>query len=373
MKNLLYLILIIGLSLFNSCDSIHDNDSPNRIFKSFPKTEKLYSQEIIISKETSSMGDIVIKDSILIMKNSYDRSEKLFHFFHKNSLLYLGATGRTGKGPGEYNGARLVESIGKSDDLHILDLNNRKLFFLNIDSILKNPVYIPYKKTSTSIQLEETRIVRASDILIETQLSDSTFLAYLYPAFENRFVIVNDDMEVIHLFGEFPPMENKGIPKDPFLVHFLSNFYQRGTLQVNKELGKMAFSHSYMDLIEVYDLQSKLKLINIIGPDVNFPPDYQIVGNGNWKNSSPCKSCKAGYSTIVSSAKYIYALYSDKLFYDRSKSLAKYLFQFDWDGNPICKYELDSEVSTIAYDEETNRLFALNPLLTNSILVFNLN
>jgi hypothetical protein len=273
----------------------------------------------------------------------------------------VGSTGRSGRGPGEFNGAQFVPGIDTSDQFYILDLNNRKLHFLEKDSVFNNSEYFSDNCISTILPSAKSRLVTKSDLLIRAQLSDSTFLAVLFPAFEDRFAVVNSDMDILRYFGTFPEMRNKGVSKDMFQVHYLSSFYQKGMVHVNHENKRMLFSHSYLDMIEVYNYATGEKLFDIIGPEQNYPPEYETVYRGNWSEAMPCKRCKKGYLSITSTNDCIYVLYPDINYFSKSGSYSKFLFQFDWEGNPVCRYELDKKVWSIAVDEQSRRLFAIDP------------
>lgn len=56
-------------------------------------------------------------------------------------------------------------------------------------------------------------------------------------------------------------------------------------------------------------------------------------------------------------SKYVYALYSDKKMYENNRKSDTVLV-FDWDGNPIKKYSLDTDAYYIAVDSTQQSLFA---------------
>lgn len=296
-----------------------------------------------------------------MLNNPYDRNDHYIHMYNAFTYNYIRSFGNWGSGPGEFNSPVAIQPLNGSPYWHILDINIRRLYTLSLDSILKFPNYIPTKYVNTNVILDEPKLVNELGLVVKAQLSDSTFLAVYFPTFDERFAIVNTNMEVIKSFGEFPKLENEGVDENAFYIFFLGTFYQNGNVRVNTQNNTFVVTHHLLDLIEVFDYISGENIFNIIGPDKNYPPEYRSVNNNGIWSVGTCLDCNMGYTLSTSSKEYIFALMPEKKFYSEPKGDgSKYIYQFDWEGQFIRKYKLPKEVFNISYDSKSERLYVLD-------------
>ena len=354
-----------------SCTGVQENGPFNKKFEDFSDVKSLEGKAVKLSDHPLESGKMLIKDSILIIENPYDPAMDYLHFYNVNTFEYLGSTGRKGRGPGEFMSAAIIPGMTGSNDLHVYDGHAKRFHFLNQDSILNSPTYASYKSVMTVKALPEIKLVAEVGMRIAAQISDSTFLAIFFPAFDERFAVVNSAMEVVFSFGDFPNMENRGVDQNTFALTYQSMFYQKGNVAVNHTNHRMVLTHLYMDLIEIYDYHTGEKIANIIGPDQNYPPEYEVVNWGGITGARPCKDCKMGYPMAAVSHEYIYALYPDKPYYSKPMGTkSRYIYQFDWDGNPVRKYDLGRSVDTICLDQRNKKFFVFDTLAEDPLIVY---
>lgn len=59
--------------------------------------------------------------------------------------------------------------------------------------------------------------------------------------------------------------------------------------------------------------------------------------------------------------KYIYLLYSGKLNSGIHPEYGKYIYQYDWSGDPIKKWVLDREILSLGLSHDDKTLYAYDP------------
>lgn len=111
-------------------------------------------------------------------------------------------------------------------------------------------------------------------------------------------------------------------------------------------------------------------IITISDNDINvnekiyWKTDNEEILDGHERKITHKKDQFNGFISSTASDKYIYVLYSGKSLNVKSLDelteayLSKYVYVFDWKGNPVKKYELDQEVRSIAIDQNDATLYA---------------
>ena len=69
----------------------------------------------------------------------------------------------------------------------------------------------------------------------------------------------------------------------------------------------------------------------------------------------PDKNSSIGYIDITSCDQYVYALHSDKTIQNAYSS--NIIYVFDWDGNPVRKYNLPKDAYYITVDNNGKHLY----------------
>lgn len=137
---------------------------------------------------------------------------------------------------------------------------------------------------------------------------------------------------------------------------FLKKFTFLCSIRYNEFQNKLVLSYGTFDVIDVYDTQLNL-LKRIHGPYFFYP--------GKDKEKT-----ETFFSTALTS-KYIYALFSGHLYNERCKQFNT-IFVFDYDLNPIVKYELDIPISNLVVDEDNKILYGLSDVPERCVVKFEL-
>jgi len=343
-------LLLIFLFLLVQCTNHEKQEltETNKYFKDFPKDINLKGSPIEIKSSSfanfpTSMWKI---DSILILVDSKTENKNL-HFLDLNNKKYLFNAISKGNGPGELTAVSSIVGYALDKPIYAHDLQTQKAYELSIDSLFLNPNYIPtkYFNTMGSSNKLKSRLQKLA------RLNDSTLIGEMLPAYDGRFMVYDNDFKEKYSFGEYPPIDWKGRTDSLFFsVMVQGNIFQGSIITVPSK-GFLIMSHPYLDLIEVFDVTSGKELVSIIGPEQNYPPEYE--GDG-----IPCKTCKSAYDMVQYNNGYIFAIYSGK---EHGPNFigCSYIFQFDIKGNPICKYTLDYEIIDFILDLENNKIYGL--------------
>ena len=312
--------------------------------------------------------DVHLLDSIIVIRDVKNASNHL-HILDRKNLEYVMSFAKRGEGPGEFAIARSVTTLGMGKPLMVHDSRLQRLYSINLDSLLN---YSNYKISDyvNTRGTSENSLVKSTQQFHVRQISDSLFLARTFPTSDLRFSLFDARFSKIKSFGPHPLIEEiQPMNEEVFQVVVLGNIYQ-GRMFVNRTKRKMLIAHSKLDLIEIFDYENGANSLNIIGPENNYPPKYQL---NSANQAILCDECKYGYLYIDTTDGNIYALYSGKEKGNRDAYLGNTIYKFDWEGNVLVKYDLDREIAGFVIDESLNKIYATESNADQPLVVFDLN
>lgn len=132
----------------------------------------------------------------------------------------------------------------------------------------------------------------------------------------------------------------------------------QGDLVMNPEKKKFASSVNFssnIDFFEIVNSKIKLKKTLRLGNPISKP---FIGGGGTIFSVDLTEDTQIGYINLSATTQYVYALYSDKKVYESGNRKSNTVLVFDWNGNPVKKYILDTDAYYIAVDEAQQGIFA---------------
>lgn len=136
-------------------------------------------------------------------------------------------------------------------------------------------------------------------------------------------------------------------------TRFLSN---QGDLVMHPQKERFAYSVNLSSNIDLFEIRNN-KIVPIKSLRLGNPISEPVVQNEMFYSVRPTESTQTGYINLSATTQYIYALYSDQKLHENGRKSTTVLV-FDWNGNPIKKYALDTEVYYIAVDEAGQKMFA---------------
>lgn len=319
----------------------------NVYFKSFPVEEKVIGNPVKLSKELLVARRLAIWDSLLLINDSQTTDEHI-HIFNLNNYRYITSSVSKGEGPGELTSVSSV--FVEKRKLYLHDVQTQKLLSIDIDSILQNKYRYHSFSTMTNQKSRVMRLVKSNDM----------FIGDLMPAFQNRIQVFDKNLDELSSLGDFPPFENTGsIDSIRFLIQVKGYLFQ-GNLETVPQNNLLLMSHHFTDIIEVFDISTNENILNIIGPEQNYPPKYELLNDGF---GVPCKGCKYAYNTIRFYDNKIYALYSGIEERESYAHECQTLFVFDLNGMPLKKIVLNVSLSDFVLTKKDNqiKMYGLSP------------
>ena len=284
----------------------------------FPQNKLLHAEKVPINEIFDGHFLTVNENNLFIQ--SY-RTDSMLFIYSVPNLKFIKATGKKGRGPGEFNMLKFVGA--RNNYIYLSGYSNP--FLINkykIDS-LGNPFLI---NTFTCQNSKHT-------IFNQMQIIQDSILLYNNCAY--GLGIVKYDLRTNKELNDIPFKEdNKHIPTCN------SNW---GTMTANDSV--IVYVYSNKRQIDLYDVNTLALKKRIIG-------NYKYV-----KPSNPMTDIYY-YVNVIGTDKYFYAMYCG-LPYQESKENTNTLEVYDYEGNPIIKYSFDFSPSTeFCVDEKNGMIYS---------------
>jgi hypothetical protein len=186
------------------------------------------------------------------------------------------------------------------------------------------------------------------DSLIYT---DNGYVAITMNPYNKRLVFFNADGKVLHTTGEYP-----------YYGEQLSDVEKMGSfissMAVSQKHKRIYLFGLETDLIEIYNFDGEL-LKTLHGPEQFFPHLKEIKREGGFSSlrSEEGKSKDAFFNPIVIGDE-IYVSYSGNLRGREEITPIMHILVFDYECNPIRRYELPEPIVMYAVDPQTNYIYA---------------
>ncbi len=337
-KNSCLIIISIIIFFLTSCrdkDKIVLNENMTS-FSKFPKEinvsfKELYEYNKGIPKSLHTV------DSTLIIFNVSHKIESFFYNYSLKSGQLSEGYLKKGRGPSEAIGGFCAGLIG--NDLWAYDLTLKKIFITDKTkaTTYKNPLFhiIPLKTDFYNIALIDR------DHFLVNGKEDSKF----------KIQEIDSMGKVIAEFGEF-----KHIPADMPLGALKDACHSFFFLKPSG--GKIAMSYLHTDVLEIYDMKKSFESKAIQGPS-GFDLDFEIGKRGKYNYMEKTDETKKAFIAGAVTDKYIYLAYSGISHAKKADwSYAKFVYVYDWDGNPIKKLNLDRRISGLTVSQDDKTMFS---------------
>jgi hypothetical protein len=349
MKNLYLLFLYIILF---SCQKKHFEDADIFTFADFGKEEILLKAEFLALDDSILImpSKLILKDSFLILNNS--SNDFYFQIFNLNNLMETNECIGIGQGPDELLSPDIIQS--NDSNIWILDIYKKEIDEYSFTDFLSEsrPKYLQ------KIKIEEEHYTNAivfPSLKILTVFSSDP---------KQRFGFYDDDGKLLAKKGSYPEI-------DIFDTEFEKARGYDFDCTTNFQ-NRIFVSHKLTDLIEIYDIDGNL-LRRLHGPEQFFPAVEEVRRTeGKYTVSTvraiPGKAREA-YFCPINAGKEVFVLYSGKI-EDNNAYLMNIIFVFDWEGNPIRKYKLDTPIFQFCVDVNNRTIYGITNYPEYRILKF---
>jgi hypothetical protein len=319
--------------LFTCCLSLLSCGHNTKGNKDFPKEKELVAHLMNVNENMGQVIDMKsVGDFLVVTGRNIETQALLIDKKTKASYMF----GETGEGPGRFLQAANCMPV---DNKHIgvYDVQRRLVYSFTMDSILRGDArYLPDVLMKPISSFSPIQIDRLGENKFAAISIGGTGL--------NRFILVDEEGEIISKEGKLPEKEREEISDDAHA------FAYWGRITTNPKTNKVAIGTNYAGIMQMYDCSTdKAELIK----EHNlFLADYKE--NAGYFAITP--QTRWGYLSMDSNDTHIFALYSGLNQVenpDGSFSKSNIIHVFDWNGNPVIRLITDKQLSHICVDENT--------------------
>lgn len=319
---------------------------PLTVLDLFPESQSLsQKKEFTVNEDSLARVEGLACDGENLIVLDY-HSGHSYTLFDASSGEYIAPFGVIGQGPTEIPlGCYGYLSKGC---FSAFDDQRRSVVKYSIDS-LRNGKANGSPVCLTNYTIPDAQISRL------IAMDDSTFVCAGTYKYRYQYLLFDKNNRVLD-YG----VDVYNVADSAFNIHtkFLAN---QGDLIMHPEKKVFASSVNFSSNIDFFEIvnNNKIKLIKSLrlGDPKCQPGTNVIEGVGTAFYVNCADNSQTGYINLSATAKYVYALYSDKKM-NESGWKSNVVLVFDWAGNPIKKYLLDTEAHCIAVDEARQGLFA---------------
>lgn len=349
MKHLLY--ILIAISSLGACTSSLDSHFPR--YLDFTETKALSAQ--VINLDTILFRypfRVTVRDSIAVVMDLHNIDHYL-HAFTYPAWKHIASFGRRGEAPEEMLSAANIQ-FNSLDSLWALDPNKMEITRWKISP-----------STGSAERVEEIKLDKKLVRSLDFHTMESGFLIPDYMG-EHRFWEVNNNGEPIKSNGTIPSEITNEKTSRPALAQAWRSF-----MDYNPDNGVLAMATQLGEAIEIYNLNDNTHKV-LYGPAGE--PEFQTG-----KDGSSIPSGIMGFSDIKVTIKYIYVVFQGIKFKDklatyqrgeRPEDGGRFIYVFDLQGYPVCKYTLDHAIYGIDINEETKTIVATEVKSDDPIIEF---
>lgn len=344
MKNYPIYIFAFFFLINASCYFSRPNESGAIVFDHFPKEANLKLKDLIkISDSNAIDGLLLYRDSLLFLRQTPNTSPYNFSLIDLKSKSLIMDILPTGRKPGSTL-SFLSYGINESN-IWVSDIIKEHILTGNIDSIGKEK----------------------SDYIFR-ELPIPTFYYSLELMSDNNTVVGSGDYDSQYKIN-IVDLSKKNIIKQGI------PYSKDSTKTVNRE-EKMAYESflflkpvtndkcvlacRYADQIELIDLNEMRSKI-VKGPENFEPKVVAVLGNDGKRISTRGAETRYAFVRGKVTQHFIYLLYSGNNHESPHLHYGKYIYIYDWEGNPIRKITLDDYVLDFAVTTDDSAIYTFNP------------
>ena len=311
-------ILLWSVACTSGNDTEIHQSSRNNVIDVSGLIKDFDPEEVLIGKNshlTVGLGKIFVKES---------KTDSCFvHVFDKNTLAYLGSFGRFGEGPEEITIPGALQINTETGNAYLFDHGQFKIMAFNVDSVLSDPDYHPWRKQKIDGRRFPDRYRWINDTLGYGRLIN------IYED-NGRFYHTQSLAKYNLNSGELIPLEDP--ERHPKAI---TDYEVSGEDNILVEISNTN------DLINIFNLEGNV-LHRIYGPE--------------WRKGREDKRPEVSYFTTVRIAKpYIYVSYSGKN--RRTDFYGDRIEVYDFNGKYIRTLDFGIKIADFIVDNENNRIF----------------
>lgn len=327
------------LAAFFSCgSSVVKKDKGT--FTRFPAEKLLEETEFLKINSLSPDGLSLYADTVLFIRNTARSSKHHFSLFNLKSKGFLHSSLEVGRKPGQ---SLSFVSYGIANGyLWVYDVIKDKIILTRLDNVVRGKIdsanESPISTFYYAIQL----------------LNDSTIIASGNYDADHKVFQLNLSTQQIE--KQLAPYSTD--PATPYSR--AQKMAYESFLFLKPSNDKCVLACRYTDQIEIVDLSTQTSKI-IKGPE-SFEPDVVIMkGNDGKELSTRGSDTRYAFVKGKVTNKFIYLLYSGNNHESEHLYYGKYIYVYDWNGNPVQKIKLKDYILDFVVTQDDSIIYTYNP------------
>jgi hypothetical protein len=289
----------------------------------------------------------IVNDTVLAICNTNSKDNQLI-LVNIQSGKVLKELIHRGRGVGELTSMAFCPTADR-DKLWIFDPNLKTIF--NVD----------WKRAVSDVKYLIEPIAVLPEIGVYFGI-DTTFIASMVYSNNNRFQILNSQGKLIKSCLSYPKPEHYRDIPDHVYATGLQGFYT-----VKPDNRKFAFAATTAGGIQFFnynpDSISMTANLNFYDPIFSVDQGVCVIS----------RESKIAFIDISCNENYVYMLYSGMPMMKYAETqTCKHLLVFDWNGNPIKRYELEEELAAFKVNSSGDKMYGIAYMPETTIVQYDL-
>jgi hypothetical protein len=334
-KNILAMLSAMAFLFLTACkdkDKIVLDENIT-LFSKFPKEINISFKELCEYNKGIPMSIHFVDSTLIIFNVSHEIESFFYNYSLKRDQLSEGYL-KKGRGPSEAIGAFCSGISG--NNLWAYDITLKKILMTDKTKAIakNNPSFNTFP---LKIDLYNIALIDSTRFLVNGRV-------------DSKYKIQEMDFsgKIIAEFGEFKHIP-ENIPLDAVKDACHSFFFQKPSGS------KVAMSYLHTDVLEIYEIKKPYRSKAVQGP-LGFDLDFKVGTQGKFSYMEKTDETKKAFIAGAVTDKYIYLVYSGLSHAEKADwSYGKFVYVYDWNGNPIKKLNLDRRITgiTVSKDDKT--------------------
>lgn len=320
------------------------------VYEKFPSSTNVVFQEISIPAVIPSAGDVIVVDSTLVILDMM--SEKHFHLFNLNNLMYMG--GYVGKGQGPSEEIMIMPT---------LSIENNYLVYRTIEAVKVANVSGPDFNVIDTIGIPN----ELNNVMYVVKMNDCLYGYDGLASLENEFISYNLKDEKIKHFGNYPIIDNVNNKANVGMLFSKS-------IASNVDGNKIAVLYDKFPLLRIFSSEGEL-LKELMFKNNQNAITVDMLNN---LDQATLNSITVNYLKIKTTKNFIYGLYAGKTHVElntaerRNADYGHEIHVWNWEGEPVARYKLPNSVSGFAVTKDDSFVICTSLMYDDKLFKFKL-
>lgn len=351
MKNRVFLYLFFML-VFVGCQKSESMEDFDALFthKKSVFVKDCLSEELIMGRPFY----MIYADSSVIFYD--DLGDSLFTMVDLSDNKRIYRFGERGQGSRDFLQVASLQKDKTDSCVCVYDYYKHSLIRINLENVKKG---LPYytKITSDTINSIDMILSKYNNTFVGLGFYEKSMFALIEGGSDEKY------------FYEYPYRDDKERKID----NCLRGMAYQGMLRSKPSLDKFVYAINFAPIFMLCSVEPEaiVRTYQWVGGY----PIYRAEENEKYRTAPMSAENKMGFISAYATDRYVYLLYSDRTLneYKEKAFMGNVIYQIDWDGNPVSKYETDLPLSQICVSNSDDMVYAIANREENLLVEFALS